>query len=291
MSKQTTPADWESRLNGSEPAPRIEHLASAPTAPTATKWSKAAKPQVLSEAEERMTPFQRHEAKQTAHMDDSQRDKSIGQRLTEYRTSTDERKTKWDRNRANESEKPITNKFGDAPSGRVTATGLPFDEKLLAAKAAVEAEQAAKQKATEPIRVSLNAEDQRAIFEAFAQSEPEWYDTDFNRVNLWNFLRDAIENRDRQVTGWNVASLRVCYSALQMHGYFEKPVVQKTRGFQVANESAPKLYVPQKTTATTVIPRNAPMRYTRDANEETEARQLSFDELAAKARANYRKGK
>lgn len=280
-----TDSNWESRINGAEGAERIEHLASAPTAPSATKWSKAAKPKVLSESEERLNPFQRREAKQTARMKDEQADKPVWTRLEEFRTADSERKTVWDRN---STEAKPARTFESVPR---SSTGLALDRATLDAKAAMEADRVSRQKAAEPIRVTLDAADQTAIFDAFVQATPEFFDTDFNRTNLWNFLLDCIENREPQVTGWNVASLRSCDKAMRVNGYYEKPITQRTRGFQVVNESAPKVYTLQQTTQATVIPASSQRRYERDAASEADARKLSFDELQAKARANYRKGR
>jgi len=176
-------------------------------------------------------------------------------------------------------------------SGRagVGVAGTVLDPKTVAAKAAMEADKAARQqdqaaKAT-PISLLLNPADTEAIFEGFLRQCTDFYDTQFNRQNLFNCVLANL----RKLTGFNIDSLNRCYAWLRDNNYFERP--RQHRGLNNAGRAAlVYAYEPEKDAPVEVPAQNVRTTYSTEIAREEYQRlnRMDFATLAAKARSSFK---
>jgi hypothetical protein len=258
-----------------------------------TKWDKhmaktAARPPI---EHEKKNAFQKYEATHnSARVRSEQLDKPLSARLTEVRTAGDERKNKFQRNRP----EPVRITLPEAsPRSR---GGMVLDARTIEAKQNADAEKAARNMAAQPISLTINPEDQAAIIESFAvqgRRAGEFYDSPYNREQLWNCLLDHIQKRNPGITGWNLESLRLCAGWLSQNGYFEKPVEPRKRGRVAVLEQAPKQYpAPLEPSSLAEIDSSRAAAIVRNREQRTseiaQARAMSFDQLKEQAQKNYR---
>jgi hypothetical protein len=224
-------------------------------------------------------------------------DLPIGERLTRFRTEQqgNERKNKFDRAKAAETEAPLDDEIRlnifdrQAPAKiriqtRTRAYHTLEDQKLTQARLNEESRRLAlKNPPKGPANFSYSDADWAAILQGWkARHSADYVPTPFNGQNLGRMIAHQCAIGQLE---WNSESLTVCHQWLAENGYYEPSEGQRKRG-----QAAPKVYpqhVPEQPRADNSLV--VKTRTTMTEEENTALRTKNFDDLAAEARSLNKK--
>jgi hypothetical protein len=157
---------------------------------------------------------------------------------------------------------------------------LLLDQKTLALKESLRAEQRKAEPKVEPMATSTLL----AVLEAWLRRNPSFYDSDFNGVSMRNFLLKAWHEKG---VAPSIELLDSAYSWLMANGHIETdPRIPRRRG-DVAGASAPRIFeyaTPEQTQE--LEQKSASEAVEKRQREDDANRALSFEELQQKARAS-----
>ena len=157
------------------------------------------------------------------------------------------------------------------------------------AKAAWDQERAATQHKTafdaQPIAFSLSQADMDAIFNAWKARTPAFYDSEFNRTNLFNIMLTYLYQK--KLSGWNLESFSACFEWAKQNNFLEQAPLRPRGTAKSVPHVFPPFVPPKAEESDAEEQQQIDAAIAQTEAERKAAQSMSFEELQAAARKNY----